>query len=185
MTEQQIIEGCKAQERSAQQALYEKHARTMYGICLRYSTDENMAKDLLQDGFMKVFNKIPSFEGRGSFEGWMKRIFVNLALELIRKNKTTNFKTEFLENLTEEEIAAAAADGPEGMYAIPIEELLKMIKSLPDGYSTIFNLYAIENYPHKEIAKMLNISEGTSRSQYVRARQVLQKMVKDYVKKEM
>ena len=183
MTEEQIIEGCKAQKRNAQQALYEKHARTMYGICLRYSADQNAAKDLLQDGFIKVFSSIPSFEGRGSFEGWMKRIFVNLALEAIRKNKTTNFKTELIENIAEEEITDTA--DAEGMNAIPMTELLRMVKDLPEGYSTIFNLYAIEDYSHKEIAQMLNISEGTSRSQYIRARQALQKMVKDYLKNNM
>jgi len=185
MTEEQIIEGCKAQKRNAQQALYEKHARTMYGICLRYSADENAAKDLLQDGFIKIFSSISSFEGRGSFEGWMKRIFVNLALETIRKNKTTNFKAEHLENLTEEEITDTTDADSEGMNAIPMTELLKMVKELPDGYSTIFYLYAVEDYSHKEIAQMLNISEGTSRSQYIRARQALQKMVKEYLKENL
>lgn len=180
MTEQQIIDGCKTQQRNAQQALYEKHARTMYGICLRYSVDADVAKDLLQEGFIKIFASIPSFEGKGSFEGWMKRIFVNMALEVIRKNKTTNLKTEQLDNLTDEDIATAGDDADD-MSLIPVGELLKMVKSLPEGYSTIFNLYAIEDYSHKEIASMLNISEGTSRSQYVRARQALQKMVNDYL----
>ena len=184
MTEQQIIDGCKAQKRNAQQALYEKHARTMYGICLRYSADGDAAKDLLQEGFMKIFARISTFESKGSFEGWMKRIFVNMALEVIRKNKTTNFKTEQIENLTDEDIATAG-DDTDDMSLIPVDELLKMVKDLPEGYSTIFNLYAIEDYSHKEVAAMLNISEGTSRSQYVRARQVLQKKVNDYLKSNM
>lgn len=179
MTEEQIIEGCKAQERNAQKALYDKYARTMYGVCLRYSIDENAAKDLLQDGYIKVFANIQSFEGRGSFEGWMKRIFVNLALENIRKNKTITHNTELAEDIIDNTVDEDNAD------VIPVDELLKMIKSLPEGYATVFNLYAIEDYSHKEIAEMLNISEGTSRSQYVRARQALQVKVKEYLKAEM
>lgn len=182
MTEEQIIEGCKAQEREAQRALYETHARTMYSICLRYSADGSAAQDLLQDGFMKVFANIQSYEGRGSFEGWMKRVFVNLALERIRKNKTTNFSTEDIENLSDDIVDDSTE---EGMETISAKELLRMVQELPEGYATVFNLYAIENYSHKEIAKMLNISEGTSRSQYVRARQALQVMVKQFLKDNM
>lgn len=183
MTEEQIIEGCKSQKREAQKALYEAHARTMYGICLRYSADEHAAKDLLQDGFMKVFASIGSFEGRGSFEGWMKRIFVNLALERIRKRKLVNLnEPEDIQNLAEElpdETENSKADN------ISVEELLRMVQSLPEGYATVFNLYAVENYSHKEIADMLGISEGTSRSQYLRARQSLQVMVNEYLKENM
>lgn len=182
MNEGQIIEGCKAQKRDAQKALYETHARTMYSICLRYSVDEYAAQDLLQDGFMKVFANIHSYEGRGSFEGWMKRVFVNLALERIRKNKTTNFSPEDIENLSDDIVDDSTEDG---METISAKELLRMVQELPEGYATVFNLYAIENYSHKEIAKMLNISEGTSRSQYVRARQALQVMVKQFLKDNM
>lgn len=181
MTEEQIIVGCKSQKRDAQKALYETHARTMYGICLRYSVDEHAAKDLLQDGFIKVFAKISSYESRGSFEGWLKRIFVNLALEKIRKNKTTNFNNaEDIENVAEEELQDPFED--KETEEISADELLAMVQKLPEGYATVFNLYAIENYSHKEIAEMLGISEGTSRSQYLRARQALQVMVNDYLK---
>lgn len=181
MTEEQIIAGCKSQRRDAQKALYEMHARTMYGICLRYSVDEHAAKDLLQDGFIKVFAKISSYESRGSFEGWLKRIFVNLALEKIRKKKTTNFnEAEDIENVAEEDLQDPFED--DQAEQISAGELLAMVQKLPEGYATVFNLYAIENYSHKEIAEMLGISEGTSRSQYLRARQALQVMVNDYLK---
>lgn len=134
---------------------------------------------MLQDGFIKVFANIQSYEGRGSFEGWMKRVFVNLALEKFRRNKTTNFNPEDIDNLTEDIVDDSTE---ESMEAISAKELLKMVQQLSEGYAAVFNLYAIEDYSHKEIAKMLNISEGTSRSQYVRARQALQTMVKQYLK---
>lgn len=181
MNEEQIIEGCKALKRDAQKALYEKYSRTMYGVCLRYSADEDAAKDLLQDGFIKVFSRIQSFENRGSFEGWLKRIFVNLALENLRKTKDTSFNSDNIETIADEIEDESIDDDSDSISA---DELLKMIKSLPEGYSAVFNLYAIENYSHKEISKMLNITESTSRSQYLRARNVLQGMVKELIKKK-
>lgn len=184
MTEEQIIEGCKAERRDAQKALYETHARVMYGVCLRYSVDTHEAKDLLQDGFIKVFSNIKSYEGRGSFEGWMKRVFVNLALERIRRKKTVNFNNaEDIQNLSEELLDDS--DAEENSEVISAEVLLGMVQKLPEGYATVFNLYAVEDYSHKEIAEMLGISEGTSRSQYLRARQSLQVMVDEYLKQNM
>jgi len=179
MNELQIIAGCKEQKREAQKMLYEKYARTMYSICLRYSSDADAAQDLLQDGFMKVFANIGSFQDKGSFEGWLKRIFVNLALENLRKKKTIIQSSDDVQNLPD---MVDDSTEDEQMYKISEAELLKMIQNLPQGYSTVFNLYAIEDYSHKEIADMLGISEGTSRSQYVRARQLLQGKVKQYIK---
>ncbi|MFT3995424.1 MAG: RNA polymerase sigma factor [Dysgonomonas sp.] len=179
MNELQIIAGCKEQKREAQKALYETYARTMYGICLRYCSDQDIAKDLLQDGFIKVFAHITSFQEKGSFEGWMKRIFINQALENIRKKKTIIQSSDDLENLSD--IVDDSTEDDQ-MYNISENELLKMIQELPPGYSAVFNMYAIENYSHKEIADMLEISEGTSRSQYVRARQLLQNKVREYLK---
>lgn len=179
MNELQIIAGCKDQKREAQKALYETYARTMYGICLRYCSDEDVAKDLLQDGFIKVFAHIASFQEKGSFEGWMKRIFINQALENIRKKKAIIQTSDDLENLSD--IVDDSTEDDQ-MYNISENELLKMIQELPPGYSAVFNMYAIENYSHKEIADMLEISEGTSRSQYVRARQLLQNKVRQYLK---
>lgn len=179
MDELQIIAGCKEQKREAQKMLYEKYARIMYSICLRYSTDQDSAQDLLQDGFMKVFTHIGSFQDKGSFEGWMKRVFINLALENLRKKKSIIQTSDDIQNLPEMVDDSTEDDQ---MYKISENELLKMVQELPRGYSTVFNLYAIEDYSHKEIAEMLGISEGTSRSQYVRARQILQDKVKQYIK---
>ncbi len=179
MNELQIIAGCKEQKREAQKMLYEKYSRTMYSICLRYSSDQDSAKDLLQDGFIKVFAHIGSFQEKGSFEGWLKRIFINLALENLRKKKNIIETSDDLQNLPD-----MMDDSTEDsdMYKISETELLNMVQSLPRGYSAVFNLYAIEDYSHKEIAEMMGISEGTSRSQYVRARQILQDKVKQYIK---
>ncbi len=179
MDELQILAGCKEQKREAQKMLYEKYSRKMYSICLRYSSDTDTAQDLLQDGFMKVFASIDSFQDRGSFEGWIKRVFINLALENLRKKKSIIQTSDDVQNIPD---VVDDSTEEEEMYKISENELLKMIQDLPRGYSTVFNLYAIEDYSHKEIAEMLGISEGTSRSQYVRARQILQEKVKQYVK---
>ncbi len=181
MNEQQIIDGCKKQDRNAQKALYEKYSRVMYGVCLRYCSDAESAKDLLQDGFIKIFANIQSFQDKGSFEGWMKRIFINQALENLRKDKKLIQTTDDLQNYSD--MIDESTD--ESMYKIPESELLKMIYELPKGYSTVFNLYAIENYSHKQIAEMLDVTESTSRSQYVRARQILQEKVKKYIKENL
>ena len=179
MNELQIIAGCKEQKREAQKMLYEKYARKMYSICLRYSSDADTAQDLLQEGFIKVFSSIGTFQDRGSFEGWLKRIFINLALENLRKKKSIIQTSDDIQNIPD-----VVDDSTEEsqMYKISETELLKMVQDLPRGYSTVFNLYAIEDYSHKEISEMLGISEGTSRSQYVRARQILQDKVRQYIK---
>lgn len=180
MNEQQIISGCKEQNRGAQKALYENYARIMYGICLRYCSDADAAQDLLQDGFIKIFANIHTFQNKGSFEGWMKRVFINQALENIRKDKKLIQTTDDIQNYAD----TVDTSTEEEMYKIPESVLLNMIQELPKGYATVFNLYAIEDYSHKEIAEMLGINESTSRSQYVRARQLLQEKVKQYLKSE-
>ncbi|NDV78575.1 RNA polymerase sigma factor [Dysgonomonas sp. 511] len=182
MNELQIIAGCKEQKREAQKMLYETYARKMYSICLRYSSDTDTAQDLLQDGFIKVFANINSFQEKGSFEGWLKRIFINLALENLRKKKVAIYTSDDVHTLPDIVDDSTEEDQ---MYKISEGELLKMVQDLPRGYATVFNLYAIEDYSHKEIADMLGVSEGTSRSQYVRARQLLQEKVKQYVKNNL
>jgi RNA polymerase sigma factor, sigma-70 family len=179
MNELQLIAGCKEQKREAQKMLYETYARKMYSICLRYSSDADAAQDLLQDGFMKIFAHIGSFQDKGSFEGWLKRIFINLALENLRKRKSIIQTSDDVQALPD---VVDDSTEDEQMYKISETELLNMVQDLPRGYSTVFNLYAIEDYSHKEIAEMLGISEGTSRSQYVRARQILQERVKQHIK---
>lgn len=178
MNDLQLIEGCKRQDRKYQQYLYQQYARTMYAICLRYSSDTDSAQDLLQDGFIKIFANIGSYEGKGSFEGWMKRVFVNLALESIRKDKIKKQYVEDIENISEDDIVDTDMSADENELSENI--LMSFVQTLPSGYRSVFNLYAIEDYSHKEIAEMLGIAESTSRSQYIRARALLQEKIKEY-----
>lgn len=180
MEEWRLIEGCKRQDRKSQQIVYERYGRVMYGICLRYSSDAESAQDLLHDGFIKVFANICSYEGKGSFEGWMKRVFINMALENIRKDRVKKQFTEDIESIPENIVDESDND----MESLNETELLNMVQELPPGYRSVFNLYAIEEYSHKEISEMLKIAEGTSRSQYIRARQLLQEKIKAYLKKQ-
>lgn len=165
--ETELINGCRRQERRFQEALYKLYASKMYAVCLRYADNSHYAEDILQEGFIKVFNNISKFREEGSFEGWIRRIMVNTAIEFIRKTaayakelvieKVWNIKDDF------DVIDKLCAD-----------DLMKIIQSLPAGYRTVFNLYAIEGYTHKDISVMLGISEGTSKSQLARARYLLQ-----------
>ena len=176
MNELQMIAGCKEQKRDAQKMLYETYARKMYSICLRYSSDQDAAQDLLQDGFMKVFSNIDSYQERGSFEGWMRRIFVNSALENYRKEKQKN---RFLEEygFMQTNITETPEDELLDIENIPREEVLEMIRALPPGYRTVFNLFIFEELSHREIAHLLGINEAASRSQFFRAKTILQKKI--------
>lgn len=170
-----IIKGCIQNNASMQKMLYDKYAAKMYGIALRYTHDQEEAKDILQDGFVKVFQNLSKFKGTGAFEGWLRRIFVNTAIEHYRKkNNTYEIQDTHEESVTDRDLNAldkmAAAD------------ILNMVKALPNGYRTVFNLFAIEGYSHKEIAEMLHISEGTSKSQYARAKGLLQEKIKNHEK---
>jgi len=176
MDDLQLIEGCREGKRESQKNIYEKYASSMYAVCLRYTSNEEAARDLLHDGFIKIFSVIGSFSGRGSFEGWMKRVFINLALEGMRKEKITIFADD-MQNISE-----TTPEDDEIEKDISEDELIKMVQELPKGYRSVFNLYAIENLSHKQIAQMLGIAEGTSRSQYIRARQILQEKVMKYLK---
>ena len=167
-----LIEGCLAKNQKSQKALFDTFAPTMYAICLRYSGNTEQAKDLLQDGFIKVFTKLSEFKHEGSFEGWLKRIFINLALEYLRKeNRQPDMvNVEDKTDLHSETIQFQNIDS---------RRIIELIQKLPNGYRTAINLYIIEGYSHKEIAEMLGITESTSKSQLFKARQMLQKMLKD------
>jgi RNA polymerase sigma-70 factor (ECF subfamily) len=143
----------------------------MMGVCLRYTNDRETARDLLQDGFVKVFTNIDSYTGTGSFEGWMRKIFVNCALEYLRKSDVLREAID-LDNTTE--LANPDSSVVSDMSA---GELLTLIGELPVGFRTVFNLFAIEGFSHKEIGELLNITESTSRSQYTRAKQLLQRKI--------
>jgi RNA polymerase sigma factor (sigma-70 family) len=168
LSERQLIELCISGNNLAQKKLYDAFSKKLYGICLRYAANEEEAQDILQDGFVKIFTKMNSFKFEGSFEGWMKRVMVHTAIEVYRKKMDTSdvkdIESSHLFSIPDEK-------------TLEVEELLKIIQDLPNGYRMVFNLYAIEGYSHAEIAKKLNISEGTSKSQLARARAYLQKKI--------
>lgn len=145
----------------------------MLAVCLRYVNDMETARDLLQDGFVRVFTNIHSYTGSGSFEGWLRKIFVNGALEYLRKSDVLRESTD-LENSAE--LVQPDSSAIENLSAA---ELMKVIQELPAGFRTVFNMFAIEGYSHKEISEVLGITESTSRSQFTRARQLLQKRIKE------
>jgi len=168
--ERLLVDQCKKGNADAQEKLYAQYSKQMYVICLRYTRSQLEAEDVLQEAFIKVFDKIDQFKGETSIGGWIKRIVVNTALNS-QRSKLYMFPMTDVEELTsyqEEELT---------LSQFHLEELLAMIRSLPEGCQVIFNLYAIEGYAHKEIAKQLNISEGTSKSQYARAKQLLKNMI--------
>jgi RNA polymerase sigma factor (sigma-70 family) len=169
MTDQELVSACIKNNASAQEYLYEKFSRKMMGISLRYCKDEDEAADVLQMGFIAVFKNIESFAGTGSLEGWIKKIIVNTALSHIRKNK------KLKQNIELDHVEFMLPSSSQTSEGIQTKDLLALIQTLPLGGRTIFNLFAIEGYSHKEIGEMLNISEGTSKSQYSRARAYLQK----------
>ncbi len=171
MTDEQIVDGCIKKNALAQKYLYDKFSRKMMGVCSRYCDSEEEAEDVLQNGFITVFGNLESFKGSGSFEGWIRKIMVNTALTNIRKNK------KFRQNIALENVEFMIPATTHVGDDFAAKDLLKIIQQLPTGSRTVFNLYAIEGYSHNEIAEMLNISEGTSKSQYSRARAYLQKVI--------
>lgn len=172
MDEQQLINGCRKGDRQAQKALYDTYARKMMGVCLRYVDDRETARDLLQDGFVRVFTSLDTYAGNGSFEGWMRKIFVNGALEYLRRNDVLREADDL------EGTAYLVGEDSSVLSELAASDLMRMVQELPDGFRTVFNLFAIEGYSHKEIGELLGITESTSRSQYTRAKQVLQRKVK-------
>jgi RNA polymerase sigma-70 factor (ECF subfamily) len=170
----ELVQGCKKNKRKYQELLYRKYAKKMYGICLSYAKDRTMAQDMLQDGFVKVFGKIKTFRSEGSLEGWIRRIITNTALDYLRQ-KTRQF--EFIDENQEVEEKKIDVNILEKINS---DEILEKVAQLPNGARTVFNLYAVEGFSHKEIAKKLDITEGTSKSQYKRARAMLKDLIKDY-----
>jgi RNA polymerase sigma-70 factor (ECF subfamily) len=172
LSEQDIILGCVRQNAACQRAVFDRYASRMLGVCLRYARNSADAEDILQDAFIKVFSKIGQFKNEGSFEGWIRRIVVNTAL---KKYSLTRYSKE----LTGYEVpeSAQVLEDPAAYSQLSEKDLLAMINSLPDGYRLVFNLYVLEGFQHEEIAAMLNIQPGTSRSQLVKARLMLQKQL--------
>ncbi|MFA6769613.1 MAG: sigma-70 family RNA polymerase sigma factor [Bacteroidales bacterium] len=172
--DKELLSACVQNDRRAQRVLYEMYSPKMLTVCIRYVGGRERAMDILHDGFITVFEKIGTYNGTGSFEGWLRRIFINTALMSLRKVDLLKFSDELSDTLIE---LTADADT---LSKISSKELLRLIASMPVGFRTVFNMYAIEGYNHKEIAKELKISEGSSRSQLSRARAWL----KDRLKKD-
>lgn len=171
MTERQLIQACKRKSRRAQQELFDRYSPKMFGVCKRYLKNAEEAEDVLVEAFYKVLTKLDSYSGQGSFEGWIRRIVVNESLMNLRKNKNLKLNVEINPNLdrpttvnVEDDLAAA--------------DILNLLDQLPTGYRTVFNLYVVEGYKHREIAELLGISINTSKSQLILAKKKMQALVK-------
>jgi RNA polymerase sigma factor (sigma-70 family) len=172
--ESDLIKGCMEGNRRMQEELYNRFSSRMYAVCLRYAGNSEEAEDILQEGFIKVFKKLDSFRNEGSFEGWVRRIFVNTAIEHFRRKRYLMPVTEKEENTIEGKYNSVLDD-------LGAKDILALVQELSPGYRTVFNMYVVEGYTHKEIADMLGISEGTSKSQLSRAKVILQDMVRAFI----
>ena len=172
MTLDELILKCKKQDSKAQGALYKRYSSILFSICLRYSPNKTEAEDNLQDAFLTIFKKIEQYKGKGSFEGWIKRITVNTVLQKYRKQRVYNIEDEA--QIGQEDDVTVDAE------TVPLDFLLKIIQELPDRYRLVFTMYVMDDYSHKEIAKMLGISDGTSKSNLARARGILKTKIDNY-----
>lgn len=172
MTLDELILQCKKQDLKAQEELYKKYSSTLFSVCLKYSRDYHEAEDNLQDAFITIFKNIEQFKGKGSFEGWMKRIAVNTVLQKYRKKRIYNLTNE---EQIEEEAEVTIEDAP-----VPLDYLLQIVQELPDRYRLVFTMYVLDDYPHKEISEIMGITVGTSKSNLARARKILQTKIDAY-----
>jgi len=172
MDEKLLVDGCKRGESWARKEIYEIYAPLMMSVCMRYVNNRETARDLMQDGFIKVFTKIHTYSGMGALGGWIRRVFVTTSLEYLRANDALKLSVSI-----DETDMHPAYTGESALDKLSVDELMECVGYLPDGYRTVFNLYAIEGFSHKEIGEMLHISEITSRTQFIRARNALQKSV--------
>ncbi|MFT3822406.1 MAG: sigma-70 family RNA polymerase sigma factor [Chitinophagaceae bacterium] len=170
-----MIKGSIEGDRRMQEELYRRFSPKMYAVCLRYAGNADDARDLLQEGFIKVFKNLHRFRAEGSFEGWMRRVFVNTSIEYFRKKSIHLSSVSDKEENTIEDADITAID------ALAEKDIINIIQELSPGYRAVFNLYVVEGYSHKEISEMLGISEGTSKSQLARAKSVLQKKISQYL----
>lgn len=177
ITDSDLINGCIKGDRRMQEELYGRFSPRMYAVCLRYAGNTEEAEDILQEGFIKVFKKLDSFRSEGSFEGWVRRIFVNTAIEHFRRKRYLMPVTEKEENTIEGKFTSVLDE-------LGAKDIMALVQELSPGYRTVFNMYVVEGYTHKEIADMLGISEGTSKSQLSRAKVILQDMVRTYIDKQ-
>lgn len=174
MNDSDLIKGSIEGDPKMQEALYQKYAPKMYAVCLRYAGNNDDAQDLLQEGFIKVFRNLEKYRHEGSFEGWMRRIFVNTSIEQYRRKVHLN-------SISEQEERGIEDASVSVLDQLTERDIVQLVQELSPGYRAVFNLYVIEGYSHKEIAELLSISEGTSKSQLARAKSILQKKVAEFL----
>ena len=175
MNEDILVKKCIEGDNRAQKKLFDLFAPKLFGVCLRYMKDHDLAQDTLQDGFVKIFTKLSHYNGKGSFEGWMRRITVNTCLDQLRKDQKLKVNTPI------DDVSFLVKDNHWIEEELTAKDLLKLVESLPDGYRVVFNMFAIEGYSHKEIAEQMNISENTSKSQLSRAKSRLRRKLIELV----
>lgn len=175
ISETDLIKGSIAGDRRMQEELYRRFAPKMYAVCLRYANNTDDAQDLLQEGFIKVYKNLHRFRAEGSFEGWVRRVFVNTSIEHFRK------KSAQLSSVSEKEENTIEDSDITALDSLAEKDIINIVQELSPGYRTVFNLYVVEGYSHKEIGELLGISEGTSKSQLARAKSILQKKVTQYL----
>ena len=168
-----LIQSCKEGDRAAQKVLYERLAPRMFPVCIRYIGDRETAQDVLQEGFITLFTHMDSYKGDGSFEGWARKIFITTALMELRRKDALKMSEEL------DVVRGMKTDAVSQLQNIGYKDLMNLITMLPPGFRTVFNLYAVEGFTHKDIAEMLGISETTSRTQLSRARAWLQNKIKE------
>lgn len=168
MTEEALLKGCLNNEAVAQRELYNKFSAKMLAVCYRYAHNREDAEDMLQEGFIKIFLQIHTFENRGAFEGWIRRIIVHTCINILKKNKKFNESVDIIHansiQVREDSVSSI----------VQAKQVVECIRLLPIGYRTVLNLYAVEGFSHREIAQMLEVEESTSRSQYTRAKTMLE-----------
>lgn len=171
MTEEAILKGCLQNEPAAQRELYNRYSPKMLSVCYRFAHNREDAEDMLQEGFIKIFSQMHTFGNRGAFEGWIRRIIVHTCINILKKNKKFNESVDIIH-------ATGAMVREESVPSIvQAKQIVECIRMLPIGYRTVLNLYAIEGYSHREIGMMLDIEESTSRSQYTRAKAMLEEIL--------
>ena len=176
MTLEELILNCKKQDLKAQEELYKKFSGILFAVCLKYSPNYHEAEDNLQDAFLIIFERIEQFKGKGSFEGWMKRIAINTVLQKYRTKKIFHLSNE--EQIEEEEVVEVENN------QVPLDFLLKIVQELPNRYRLVFTMYVLDDYSHKEISDFVGISVGTSKSNLARARGILKVKIEDYYKEK-
>ena len=169
-SESDLIKGCIEGNSEMQKLLYDQFSSKMYGVCLRYAENTEDANDIMQEGFIKVYRSLPKFRAEGSFEGWIRRIFINTSIEHFRKRVKMYNVTEVQENTIEDNELDA-------LDSLATKDIMNIVNELSPGYKQVFNMHVVEGYSHKEIADVLGITEGTSKSQLARAKGVLKKII--------